>query len=38
MHIGIVLPIKKFDKSCFEDSKKLSEKQREELFSKIEKL
>ena len=38
MHIGIVLPIKRFDKSCFEDSKKLSEKQREELFSKIEKL
>lgn len=38
MHIGIVLPIKRFDKSYFEDSKKLSEKQREELFSKIEKL
>ena len=38
MHIGVVLPIKKFDKSCFEDSKKLSEKQREQLFEKIEKL
>ena len=38
MHIGIVLPLKKFNKSCFEDSKKLSEKQREQLFLKIEKL
>ena len=38
MHIGMVLPIKRFDKSCFEDSKKLNEKQREQLFSKIEKL
>lgn len=38
MHIGIILPIKKFDKTQFKDSKKLSEKQREELFTKIEKL
>ena len=38
MHIGIVLPLKKFDKIPFKDSKKLSEKQREALFPKIEKL
>ena len=38
MHIGIVLPLKKFDKTCFKDSKQLSEKQREQLFEKIEKL
>ena len=38
MHIGIVLPLKKFSKNEFKDSKKLSEKQREELFSHIEKL
>jgi len=38
MHIGIVLPLKKFDKTPFKDSKKLSEKQREALFQKIEKL
>ena len=38
MHIGIVLPLKKFSKSEFKDSKQLSEKQREELFSHIEKL
>lgn len=38
MHIGIVLPLKKFDKTPFKDSKKLSEKQREALFPKIEKL
>ena len=38
MHIGIVLPLKKFGKSEFKDSKQLSEKQREELFSHIEKL
>lgn len=38
MHVGIVLPLKKFSKNEFKDSKKLSEKQREELFSHIEKL
>lgn len=38
MHIGIVLPLKKFNKNEFKDSKQLSEKQREELFSRIEKL
>ena len=38
MHIGIVLPLKKFDKTCFKDSKQLSEKQREQLFEKIEEL
>jgi len=38
MHIGIILPLKKFDKISFKDSKKLSEKQREQLFEKIEKL
>ena len=38
MHIGIVLPLKKFNKNEFKDSKQLSEKQREELFSHIEKL
>ncbi len=38
MHIGIVLPLKKFSKSEFKDSKQLSKKQREELFSHIEKL
>lgn len=38
MHVGIVLPLKKFSKKEFKDSKKLSEKQREELFSHIEKL
>jgi len=38
MHIGIVLPLKKFDKTPFKDSKKLSERQREALFPKIEKL
>lgn len=38
MHIGIVLPLKKFNKSEFKDSKQLSEKQREELFSHIEEL
>lgn len=38
MHIGIVLPLKKFGKSEFKDSKQLSEKQREELFSHIENL
>lgn len=38
MHVGIILPLKKFDKNKFKDSKKLSEKQREELFSHIEKL
>lgn len=38
MQIGIVLPLKKFDKAPFKDSKKLSEKQREALFPKIEKL
>ena len=38
MHIGIVLPLKKFDKKPYKDSKKLSEKQREALFPKIEKL
>ena len=38
MHIGIILPLKKFSKNEFKDSKKLSEKQREELFSHIEKL
>jgi ribonuclease HII len=38
MHISIVLPLKKFDKKPYKDSKKLSEKQREALFPKIEKL
>ncbi|MBQ2599804.1 hypothetical protein II582_00020 [bacterium] len=38
MHIGIVLPLKKFNKNEFKDSKQLSEKQREELFSHIERL
>lgn len=38
MHIGVVLPLKKFNKNEFKDSKQLSEKQREELFSHIEKL
>lgn len=38
MHVGIVLPLKKFSKKEFKDSKKLSERQREELFSHIEKL
>ena len=38
MFVGIVLPLKKFDKSIFDDSKKLPEKQRNLLFSKIEKL
>lgn len=38
MHIGIVLPLKKFNKNEFKDSKQLSERQREELFSHIEKL
>ena len=38
MHIGIVFPLKKFNKTVFKDSKKLSEKQREELFSYIENL
>ena len=38
MHIGIVLSLKKFDKTCFKDSKQLSEKHREQLFEKIEKL
>ena len=38
MHVGIVLPLKKFDKKPFMDSKKLSERQREILFTKIEKL
>jgi len=38
MHIGIILPLKKFDKKPFMDSKKLSEQQREILFTKIEKL
>ena len=38
MHIGIVVPLKNFDKTPFKDSKKLSEKQREALFPKIEKL
>ena len=38
MHVGIILPLKKFDKKPFMDSKKLSEKQREILFTKIEKL
>ena len=38
MHIGIVLPLKKFNKNKFKDSKKLSEKQREDLFSHIEEL
>jgi ribonuclease HII len=36
MYIGIILPIKKFTKNIFEDSKKLTEKQREELFAQIE--
>ena len=38
MHIGIVLPLKNFSKNEFKDSKKLNEKQREELFSHIENL
>ena len=38
MHIGIILPLKRFSKNEFKDSKKLSEKQRENLFSHIEKL
>ncbi len=38
MHVGIVWNLKKFDKSKFEDSKKLTEKQREALFGEIEKL
>lgn len=38
MHIGIITPLKKFDKTSFMDSKKLSKKQRENLFIKIEKL
>lgn len=36
MHVGIVLSVGKFEKNCFEDSKKLTEKQREKLFEKIE--
>lgn len=36
MYIGIILPIKKFTKNIFEDSKKLTEKQREELYAQIE--
>lgn len=38
MYIGIVLSLKKFNKSEFKDSKKLTEKQRENLFSYIERL
>ncbi len=38
MHIWIIQRIKNFDKNQFQDSKKLSEKQREILFTEIEEL
>lgn len=38
MHVGIILPLKRFDKTPYKDSKKLSEKQRELLYTKIEEL
>ncbi len=38
LHVGVVLPVKRFVKKDFQDSKSITEKIREELFSKIEKL
>lgn len=38
LHIWIILPLKRFVKKDFKDSKKLSKKQREKLFEKINKL
>lgn len=35
IHVGLILPIKKFIKKDFQDSKQLKEQQREELFEKI---
>lgn len=35
LHVGIVLPLKKFYKKKFKDSKKLTKKQREKLFEDI---
>lgn len=35
MHVGVILPLKKFTKKYFKDSKKLTKKQRDKLFTKI---
>jgi ribonuclease HII len=33
--VGVILPLKQFDTSLFQDSKQLSEKQRETAYTKI---
>lgn len=38
LYVGLILPLKKFSKSWFKDSKQINHKQRELLFQKIKKL